>query len=154
MGRKAGYRNGGTRVKRPDSAALARPKKVSILGHGGKSQALMRDPLDLRTRVGKAYAAHKQALAAHVGMEPTLPQQALIDQAARLSLLARIAWRELIDKGCFTQNGELRPAYDAFRNAIRDEREVLRLLGIERRQKTVPTLDEYLAEQQGGDGDV
>src|SRR5438067_1072489 len=39
------------RLKRPDAAANARPHKVSIIGHGSFSRALVRDALDLRTRV-------------------------------------------------------------------------------------------------------
>jgi hypothetical protein len=143
----------GSRGKRPDSAANARPHKVSIQGHGGTSHALMRDPLDLRTRVGKAYRLHMQALTEHVGGSPTTPEQSLIDQAARLRVLAAIAWREVSKKGCFGKEGALLPAVDAFRAAIRDERDVLRMLGIERRAKPLPTLSEYLAGEGDSDAD-
>lgn len=136
----------GSRGRRSDSAANARPHKVSI-GHGGTSRALMYDPLDLRTRVGKEYHAHKQGLAAHLGGDPTVPQQSLIDQAARLNILSRITWAELTRNGVFTKNGALRPAVTAYIDATKHERDVLRLLGLQRHQKPLPTLDEYLKEQ-------
>lgn len=136
------------RLKRPDAAKNARPKKVSITGHGGSSSTLLRDPLDLRTRVGRAYYAEKQGLAIHVGGDPTVPQEKLIDQAARLGVLADIAWGELLRAGMLVIDGKVAPAFEAFIKASRDQRDVLRALGIERRSKPVPTLDDYLRTQR------
>lgn len=136
------------RAKRPDAAANARPRKVAVT-HGGKS-ALARAAFDLRTRFGRAYRAHCATLTAHVGGDPTAPQAALIDQAARLRLLGRLAWEELVQGGAF-RNGAPRLAFDAYRKAAADEREVLRLLGVERRQRPIQTIEEYLA---GGSQDA
>jgi len=136
------------RRKRPDSAALARPKKVSILGHGGRSASLLRDPLDLRTRVGKAYQLQRAAFRAHVGGEPSLPQEKLIDQAARLGLLADISWGALARAGTVLRGNGLHPAFEAFLKATRDQRAVLVLLGIQRQPREVPDLKTYL-EQRG-----
>ena len=144
------------RLRRPDAAANARTKKVMILGHGASSRALMHGALDQRTRVGRAYRAHEAALVAHLGGAEavTVPQRSLIDQAARLHLLGKIAWAELQRTGAF-RAGELVPAFDAFRRAAADERAVLALLGLERKTQQLPSIEDYLdghtAEQPGGE---
>lgn len=131
------------RPKRPDSAALARPRKVHIQ-HGGGSTALMLAPLDGRTRLGKAYRAHVEALERHVGGNPTPPQARLVDQAARLALLAELSWAELARTGPFV-DGVAVPAVDTFLRAAGQERGVLQVLGIEPRSVDVPDLQKYLA---------
>lgn len=125
----------------------ARPA-VRFISHGG-SRALLREALDRRTSAGKAYAVRLNALAAHLGGHAALsvPQQALIDQAARLHLLGLFAWAELTRAGLFAK-GLPRPAFDVYRRAAADEREVLRLLGLERRVAE-KTLAEYLDAQDG-----
>jgi hypothetical protein len=122
-----------------------RPRKV-LLRHASDSRALRYADLDLRSTAGKEYRARVTELTAHVGGDPTVPQVRLIDHAARLYLLARLAWDELSRTGAF-RNGDPRPAFDAFRRAAADEREVLRTLGIERRAKLIPDLNEYLQTQ-------
>lgn len=138
------------RLKRPDAAGNARPRKVAIVGHGGASKTLLRDPLDLRTVVGRAYHADKQALCAHLAGDPSLPEEKLIDQAARLGILADIAWGSIHRDGLFSKQGALSPAFEAFIKATRDQRDVLRLLGIKRRAKPVPTLEQYLQGKASG----
>lgn len=150
--RDAQGRRLGRPQKRPDAARNARPRRVSIT-HGGDSRVLLRDPLDRRTRIGKAYRDHCQALSAHVGGEPTRPQAELIDQAARLALLAKIAWAELFRGGVFVNGtGQPAPALETWLKAARDQRAVLQLLGLERRSRDV-TLSEYLQQTAEGDAE-
>jgi len=126
------------------------PRKVSIIGggHGGlRSKALLRDPLDLRTNVGKTYHAHKLALRAHIGGDPSVPEEKLIDQAARLAVLADIAWGGLMRRCTLLKNGGLHPLFEAYIKATRDQRAVLLTLGIDRRAKDVPDLQTYLRQK-------
>jgi hypothetical protein len=131
-------------VKNSASSRNARPKKI-VVAHAGGAQVLMHSAFDMRSGVGKAYQARVDELVAHLGGADLVsaPQRTLIDHAARLRLLALLAWDELSRGGAF-HNGEPRPAFDAYRRASADEREVLRTLGIERRAKPVPDLDTYL----------
>ncbi len=102
--------------------------------------------LDLRSTAGKEYAATKAVLTAHLGGEEnvTAPQRTLIDHAARLQVLTRLAWDELTRSGPF-KHGETRPALDAFRRIAADLREVLRTLGLERRaREIIPDLATYI----------
>lgn len=126
------------------SARNAKPKKILLMGHATTSVALRRGVLDLRSRSGKAYRAICTELTAHVGGEPSGPQRALIDQAARLCLMSQFAWAELWRSGPFRKNGELVPAFDAYRRSAADARSVFVLLGLARHTKEVPTLQDYL----------
>jgi hypothetical protein len=131
------------RVKNPASAANGKPHKSVITGHGANSRVLKRASLHRGSALGREYAAQCEALTAHLGGAPSDPERLLIDQAARIHLLVQFAWAELLRAGAFHE-GEPRPAFDAFRRAAADQREVLRLLGIERRTKPVPDLHSYL----------
>lgn len=129
----------------PQAAHNARTHKVAITT-GGQSVNLLRAPLDERTRAGKAYRRHVQTLERHLGGDLTAPQSRLVDQAARLALIAELAWAQIRDGGVFNKKGDVRPALDAYHKAIREERAILQLLGIERRQKPLPDLQEYISK--------
>ena len=130
------------RQKRPDSAALAKPKKVHVI-HGGNSSALLRQPLDGRTVLGRMYKEHVAVLENHLGNDLTPPQARLVDQASRLALLSTIAWAELIEKGVF-QKGIPAPAVDTFIKASGQERDILKLLGLSAPAKQLPNLTDYI----------
>lgn len=140
------------RVKNGASAANAKPKRVYIT-HAGGSRALLKDPLDLRSTIGRAHRQFCEELSAHVGGDLSVPQARLIDHASRLRLIATIAWGELWRRGMFDGKGTPRPALDAFRRAAADERSVLQLLGIERREKPVKTLQDLLEGKAGANAD-
>ncbi|HLE18558.1 MAG TPA: hypothetical protein VI728_09780, partial [Syntrophales bacterium] len=76
--------------------------KTRYIRHGGHSDFL-HDPLDGRTTLGRAYQGDIEALTAHLGGQLTLPQRSLIEQATRLSLLASIAWAEILRAGLFSE---------------------------------------------------
>lgn len=102
---KKGYRPGGARIKRPDSVAIGRPKKV-MLTHGAGSRALLDAPLDMRSRAGQAYKNRTARLLAELGAaKPTVSQTVLMEQAVRLSMLADISWGETIRSGGVVKNG-------------------------------------------------
>jgi hypothetical protein len=138
------------RVKNPASAANGKPHKSVITGHGANSRVLKHAALHRGSTLGREYAAQCEALTAHVGGAPSEAQRLLIDQAARIHLLLQFAWAELLRAGAFNE-GEPRPAFDAFRRAAADQREVLRLLGIERSPQPVPDLHSYLSASQGNE---
>jgi hypothetical protein len=99
--------------------------------------------------MGKEYLARVAALTNHLGGSEALsvPQRTLVDRAARLGLIVETSWHELADHGVF-RNGEPVPALAAFRSALADEREVLRILGIERRERVVRSLSDVLAGKE------
>ena len=131
--------------RRPDAARNARAPKVNIV-HGGNSRKALTAPLDGRTAAGRLHASIVAGLVAHVGGEPTLPERELIEQAARLGVVVRMAFAELIDGGRLTTDHGVAPALDAYLRAARDQRALLESLGLARRAKDVPTLSEVLGD--------
>lgn len=140
-------------VKRTDSARNGRPRRVFV-ETGRSSRALLRGALDARSVVGRAYYARLASLRAHVGGEPSVAEARMLDQAARLGLLVDIAWAALVEAQTVLKGNGLHPALEAFLKSARDERAVLSLLGLKRRTRDVPDLQEYLRqkaeEQQHG----
>ena len=131
-------------VKNSASARNAVGKAI-ILKHAGDSRALRLGRFDLRSTMGKEYRDRVAALVAHLGGVDAVstPQRTLVARAARLGLLVEIMWDELSRTGALS-NGDLTSAFHGFLRAVGDEERVLRLLGIERRARTVPDLDAYL----------
>ncbi len=131
-------------VRNEASAKNGRGRSV-VVKHGGDSSTLRLGRFDLRSTLGKRYAERIAELRAHVGEDALTPPLATyVDQAARLHLLALLAWSEIERGGGAFRRGELRPAVDAYRRIAADEREILRALGLGRRVQAVPDLDEYL----------
>ena len=136
-------------VKRPDSARNARPA-VTYLFHGLGSGFLKGRP-DLRSAVGKATLAREQALVAHVGGDPGTILGRLIQHAARYSILSDALWARLTVSAQEITPEALAGLLDIHMRIAREERETLKLLGLKRRVKEVPSLQEFLrqrAEQQ------
>lgn len=132
------------RPKRPDSKGIATPK-VKYVAHGLNSD-LLKDPLDGRTRVAKRYKETLAAMHAHLGTDLTLPEQQLVEQVCRLSLLADVSWRDLISRGMLVK-GEVSPVLDAWLKVTKEQRAVLQLLGLKRREKPVADLSSYIGDQ-------
>ena len=139
----------GQPVIRPDAKRLARPK-IKLVMHGGTS-SLLTDELDRRTLAGRAFVRYRQALVDHLGGNVTAPQAVLVDTAAKLQLLANIAWTEVHRAQAFDKRGGVRPAFDAFIRVQRELRSVLETLGLKRQEKEL-TLNDYLNGAGEGDG--
>ena len=135
-------------VRNAASATNAKARKITINGHGGTGRTLLHGGLHRGSRVGRAYLARYTALVAHVGGAPSEVQRALCDQAARLHLLANLAYAELLRVGAFKPSGDVRAAFDAYRKAASDERDVLKMLGIKAEPAPVPSLADFLASRE------
>ena len=137
------------RAKNSASARNAKPRKVSLV-HGGSSRKALYDPLDKRTVEHRFCFERKQALLAHLAGNATVLAQELVEQEARLAMLARIAW-VAIDQGNLLAEDGLAPAAEAYVRLTREQRAVMQLLGIERRSKPVPDLANYLGSTHAGE---
>lgn len=138
------------RPKSPESARNGKTKAVTLQHGGSGRNSIMQARLDLRSRAGKAFIAEVAALKAHLGETLlTAPVTALVEQAARLALLEHIAWAELSRAEALTKGGVVHAAFEPFLRASRDRRAVLVMLGLERKQKEIPDLKQYLEAQYG-----
>jgi hypothetical protein len=88
-----------------------------------------------------------------MGGNLTAPQERIADQAVRLSLLEDIAWAELSRaRSIITKGGTgLHPAFDAVLRAAKAHRDVLEVVGIQRKEKPIPSLQEYFASKAAKD---
>lgn len=127
-------------IKNLASRDNAIPKRVK-LQTGISSSALRRGLIDRRTAEGRFLAADVLALRAHVGGDPSIAQQKLIEDAARLGLIISIAWQRLMDSGTILRGDGLHPALEAFLKSSRDRRDVLRLLGLNRHTRQIKLSD-------------
>lgn len=135
-------------VKRADSAGNACPRKIFPV-HAGAAKVLRKGVIDRRGVLGSAFYSELAGLRSHVGGEPSLPQERLTEQGARLHLLEAMAWAEVQGAGRLIRaDGTAHPALDVLLRTMRERREVLKLLGLERRAKPVQTLDEIMAHPQ------
>jgi len=132
-------------VRNAASAANARSKKITVRSAGG-SRLLKFADLDLRSTAGRVYRARAEELISHLGGADMVsaPMRTLVDQAARLHLLRRIAWDELSKTGPF-HRGDARPALTVYQRLAADERDVLRTLGLQRVAREIPRLADVVS---------
>lgn len=154
MGGKRRAINRPQRIVRPDAAANARKSPKIRVVHGGKSTALLKGEFDLRTKIGREHKTRLAVMKAHMGDDLTAPLERIADQAVRLSLLEDIAWAELSRASSIvnSKGDGLNPAFDAVLRAAREHRNVLEIIGLQRKAKQVPTLAEYLASRESTEG--
>ena len=142
-----------TRGPRPDSAARGRTqvRYVSI----DTKKSLLRDKLDGRTVLMKLYRRRFADYTAHVGGELTVTMSRMIEQAVRLSLLSDACWQAVARQGV-VKKGKPSGAFEGALRSAREEREVLRLLGLSPTEKRLPSLTEYLSakDSEPDDADV
>lgn len=103
--------------------------------------------LDERSEVFKLVAERARSFAAQLGNDLTPAQERIVQQAARLSLLSDSTWAAVQIKGLLNEEGARTQAVDSFLKVSRAEREALNAIGLERRQKPLPNLSEYLASK-------
>jgi hypothetical protein len=133
------------RVKNGSSAGNAKPK-VKFLSRD-TTHSLLRDPLDMRTQVGKAFRARVQAYIAHMGGADNLTatEARLVELAARRSLRTDCLWATAAREGL----GKPTDAGRDFDRAVETESRILLALGLPRRQKEL-SLSDLLAQQGTG----
>lgn len=102
---------------------------------------------DMRSVVGRIYRESVEDLTTHLGgpTEVSAVERRLIDNASRLLVLKLLALAEADRTGYF-KDGAPTAAHEAYRRAIADETNLLRVLGMRRRPKPTRTLADVLDE--------
>lgn len=101
--------------------------------------------LDERSVVFQMVAERARAFSSQLGNDLTPAQDRIVQQAARLGVLSDSTWAAVQIKGLLNEEGAQTQAVDSFMKVARAEREALNAIGLERRQKPLPSLGEYLA---------
>jgi hypothetical protein len=134
-------------LKRPD-AAMRKPAKVAIVT--GVNSRAVRGELDQRFAFAKATSTYTEEYRQHVGSDRSVVMDDLCRSAARHKAIMNLALARLMERGPLDTKDNIRAAYEAFRKADADHREVIRLLGIQRREKEIPRLGELLHREEAG----
>ncbi len=125
----------------PVARGNAQPRRV-YLTTGVESVALMQSPIDQRSALGRIYKKRISELQAHLGNDLSVPKQALADQSVRLSILSDLSWGEVMKvDGLIRKDGTPHPSIDIFMKASKHQRDMLGVLGIQRRAKDVTLQD-------------
>jgi hypothetical protein len=110
------------------------------------------DAIDRRTLGGRELIAWGENQIAHLGGndEITHPEFTLVKRASVLEILIRQAEADLLVRGVVVGRGKAarpHPLLTEYRALVREQREVLTLLGLKRRAAKVPSLTEYVAHK-------
>jgi hypothetical protein len=145
--------NGKPRRPSPESAKNGKPRKVYLTTRNRASLAVLNNPLDLRSALGKRYVSDVISLKSHVGGDPSVIECRLIDQASRLALLMDLAWGEVLASETLVKDNTPVAAIDIFLKCARDHRQVLGLIGVDRRARDI-TLQDVLEARDTGNAPV
>lgn len=107
-----------------------------------------RPGLELPEEVREAIAEKRQAIAADLGGEAALSQlqRDVLDRYLDLDGLASFQAAELARHGMTTSKGRARALFSAFLQTTDRQVRLAQLLGLERRERAVPSLSDYLDE--------
>jgi len=126
--RKKGYRADGTRIKRPDAARNAKPKKLHVVD-AGQSKELrdVKQELDGRTRRGKhERRTYRRLVRAHGGPKHISPElDLLLRSLARIETLSLIASDAIAHSGSVGAGSLTSGSTDALLRAVRELRDLL-----------------------------
>lgn len=130
---------------RETSRQNGRPRKVFITqGGGARADSLLTHPLDYRSVLGKRYQHAIASMTQHLGGSLSYPESQLVDQCARLGLLATLSWSEVVRDESLIKDDKVNPAIDVFLRTSKQQRDLLALLGIKCRVRDI-TLEDVLA---------
>ena len=143
--------------KKPKGNVLkdGRPRKVFYQSTTGISlRRFLKVALDGRSVVTRMVNERASTFSAQLGNDLTPAQDRVVQQVARLGVLADAAWASVLQKGLLNDEGARTNALDTFLKVARAEREALNAIGLERRQKPLPSLGEYLATKSVPEDDA
>ena len=129
-------------VKRPDARKRG-PSRVAIVT--GLDAKAVRGELDQRFGFAKAVSTYTREYQEQLGDRRSIAQDDYCRSAGTAKAIRNLALARLMNSGPFDNADEARAAYENYRRADADLRDVLRHIGLERREKPVPDLAAYLA---------
>src|SRR5690242_4894747 len=132
------------RVLNSASARNGTPKAI-VIKHAGGASALRASRLDRRSAEFRLVTEHASHLTQHIGGEDLLtePLKEIITVAAEAKLLRKLAWGAVLREGVLDENGHPSGALAAYLSSASKHVELLRLLGLTRRAKTL-SLEEFV----------
>jgi hypothetical protein len=121
-------------------------RKVRIVT--GVNSRAVRGELDQRFAFAKMISEYEREYREHLG-DCSVPMADLCRSAAIHKAVRNVALARFIQPGPFDDKDQARAAYEACRRADADLGQVLRTLGLEKREKPVPDLRDYIEQNYG-----
>ena len=123
-----------------------------IVGGRRARSYLLTRPFKKNSAFGRLYSQRLDEFVRHVAPDgqPTIAQQRIADQLARLTLISDTCWAAVNRDGVLT-GGRPTGAFENMMRSVREERAALLLVGLERKSAPVQSLDEYLEQQREND---
>jgi hypothetical protein len=148
--RKKRYRSDGTRVINAASRTNALVKR-GVHGNGKHLaySKLFAAKIDKRLKLGKLYAGINAVYTSQMGGEDNIPpfKAVLKEHAVRLTIMCHQAWVQMLRTGGHREDGSAVPAHDVYTRTLARLQSLLESLGLERTEKEVLTLAEYIASK-------
>lgn len=121
-----------------------RPTKFYVTT--GAAARILTERLDERSILGRAEKERTTELQGQYGEQITPAGMSVLRAAVRQGLIADIAWADISERGVLI-GGQENPAVNVLLRAYRGKLTALQLLGLERKDKLVPDLKQYLASR-------
>jgi hypothetical protein len=117
--------------------------------HGNHRYGLFAAKIDKRLKLGKLYAGIDAVYTSQMGGEDNIsPFKAVLkEHAVRLTIMVHQAWVQMLRTGGHRADGGAVPAHLVYRATLRELRSLLEALGLERAEKEVLSLADYIASK-------
>jgi hypothetical protein len=132
--------------RRADSARNGRPKKFGIVT--GVNSRAVRGELDQRFGFAKTVSAYIREYQDQVGTDRSVAMDDICRSAGTAKAIRNLALFRLMRGGPYDSKDQARAAYENYRRADADLRDVLRTIGLERRERVVRSLSDVLAGKE------
>lgn len=142
---------GGRAAAEAGRATRFRAKNTASVVHGGRSERLRHRLLDEPQGVARL-EGKRSAILADLGGESEIStvKRDLLDRYLQTDALAGHLGGHLIAEGVLTAKGRSRAALSAFLQVLDRQHRLAVAIGLERRQKALPSLEQYLRSASKG----
>jgi hypothetical protein len=113
----------------------------------GVNSKAVRGQLDGRYAFARAVSTYEREYREHVGEDCSVALADMCRSAAIHKAVFNLALARVMDAGPLDDKDEARAAYEAWRRADSDLRQVLHVLGLQKRKKELPDLHTYLQQR-------
>src|ERR1051325_10442891 len=103
------------------------------------------DTIDGRSQVGVALRRVREDLVAHLGGDPTAPESILVEEAAKLRVIAAAVGDYILQQQTLVRDGELLPVVLQHAALVSGLAKLLKLLGLRAAAREVTVADELAA---------
>ena len=125
------------------------PGNTAALRHGAFSQQVAAGGLAEQAEAVAAATERRAEIVRDLGEELSALAVGQVDAYVRLEIVSDFLWSNLVDQGVLTGKGRQRAALSAWLQVVDRQHRLAVALGLERRAKRAPQIEDYLREGRG-----